>query len=65
MHQAGEFTGRRRCFARLQAEDFRLYGSIGSHLEHLERNDGWKGFNQPGIDGVRRIRDPRKNLVHH
>ena len=46
-----------------QAEDFRLYGAIGSHLENLERNDGFKGFNQPGIDGVLRIIDPRKNLV--
>jgi hypothetical protein len=46
-----------------QAEDFRLHGSIGSHLENLERNDGFKGFNQPGIDGVLRAIDPRKNLV--
>lgn len=46
-----------------QAEDFRLHGSIGSHLENLERNEGFKGFNQPGIDGVLRAIDPRKNLV--
>lgn len=46
-----------------QAEDFRLHGAIGSHLENLERNDGFKGFNQPGIDGVLRIIDPRTNLV--
>ena len=46
-----------------QAEDFRLNGAIGSHFENLERNDGYKGFNQPGIDGVLRIIDPRKNLV--
>ena len=46
-----------------QAEDFRLHGAIGSHLENLERNEGFKGFNQPGIDGVLRIIDPRKNLV--
>ena len=46
-----------------QAEDFRLHGSIGSHLENLERNDGFKGFNQPGIDGVLRALDPRQNLV--
>jgi hypothetical protein len=46
-----------------QAEDFRLNGAIGSHLENLERNEGFKGFNQPGIDGVLRIIDPRKNLV--
>ena len=46
-----------------QAEDFRLHGSIGSHLENLERNDGFKGFNQPGIDGVLRAIDPRVTLV--
>lgn len=47
-----------------QAEDFRLNGAIGSHFENLERNEGFKGFNQPGIDGVLRIIDPRKNLVN-
>jgi hypothetical protein len=46
-----------------QAEDFRLNGAIGSHLENLERNDGYKGFNQPGINSVLQIIDPRKNLV--
>ncbi len=46
-----------------QAEEFRLNGAIGSHLENLERNDGFKGFNQPGIDGVLRMIDPRKNLM--
>ena len=46
-----------------QAEDFRLHGAIGSHLENLERNEGFKGFNQPGIDGVLRVLDPRQNLV--
>lgn len=46
-----------------QAENFRLHGAIGSHLENLERNDGFKGFNQPGIDGVLRIIDPRRNMV--
>lgn len=46
-----------------EAESFRLNGAIGSHLENLERNFGFKGFNQPGIDGVLRIIDPRRNLV--
>lgn len=46
-----------------EAEDFRLRGAIGSHLENLERNLGYKGFNQPGIDGVLRIIDPRKNVL--
>jgi hypothetical protein len=45
-----------------EAEDFRLQGAIGAHLENIERNDGFKGFNQPGIDGVLRIIDPRQNL---
>ncbi len=43
-----------------EAERFRLHGAVGSHLENLERNDGFKGFNQPGIDGVLRIIDPRR-----
>lgn len=45
-----------------QAEDFRLNGAIGSHFENLERNFGFKGFNQPGIDSVLRVIDPRENL---
>lgn len=46
-----------------EAEDFRLNGALATHLENLERNDGYKGFNQPGIDDVLRIIDPRQNLV--
>jgi hypothetical protein len=46
-----------------EAEDFRLRGAIGSHLENLERNQGYKGFNQPGIDGVLRIIDPRQHVL--
>ena len=45
------------------AEDFRKNGAIGSHFENLERNDGFKGFNQPGIDDVLRVIDPRKQLL--
>ena len=45
------------------AENFRLHGAIGSHFENLERNEGFKGFNQPGIDAVLRVIDPRKQLV--
>ena len=42
------------------AADFRKRGAIGSHLENLERNQGYKGFNQPGISEVLRIIDPRE-----
>ncbi|MFO0451743.1 MAG: hypothetical protein ACK52I_24340 [Pseudomonadota bacterium] len=42
-----------------EAEQIRLNGFIAAHLENIERNDGYKGFNRPGIDGVLRALDPR------
>jgi hypothetical protein len=43
-----------------QAERFRREGAIGSHLEILERNDGYKGFNQTGISDIIQRTDPRR-----
>ena len=37
-------------------------GAIGSHLEILERNDGYKGFNQTGISQIIRRTDPRTQV---
>jgi hypothetical protein len=45
-----------------QAEQFRTKGTIGSHLENLERNDGFKGFNQAGVSEIIHATDPRKNI---
>lgn len=42
-----------------EGEKVRLNGAIAAHLENIERNDGYKGFNKPGIDGVLRKLDPR------
>jgi hypothetical protein len=42
-----------------QAEKFLRDGAIGSHLEILERNEGYKGFNQTGINDIIRRTDPR------
>ncbi|QGN55629.1 hypothetical protein [Novosphingobium sp. Gsoil 351] len=42
-----------------EAEKLRLEGSIVTHLENIERNDGFKGFNREGIDSVLRKLDPR------
>lgn len=42
-----------------QAEQFRSHGALGSHLEILQRDDGYKGFNQAGIDEIIRATDPR------
>ncbi|MBX3441181.1 MAG: hypothetical protein KF774_02150 [Planctomyces sp.] len=43
-----------------QLARFRSEGAVGSHLEILERNDGYKGFNQAGINEILRDTDPRK-----
>jgi hypothetical protein len=45
-----------------QAEQFRTQGAIGSHLENLERNEGFKGFNQKGVSEIIAKTDPRKNV---
>ncbi|HEX4125102.1 MAG TPA: hypothetical protein VHY37_10290 [Tepidisphaeraceae bacterium] len=46
-----------------QAKQFREQGAIGSHLENLERNAGFKGFNQTGVSEIITATDPRKNLA--
>ena len=43
-----------------QADRFRREGALGSHLEILERNDGYKGFNQTGISEIIARTDPRR-----
>lgn len=45
-----------------EAEDIRMNGYIATHLENIERNEGYKGFNKPGIDGVLRALDPRASV---
>ncbi len=42
-----------------QAAQFCTNGAIGSHLENLERNDGFKGFNQTGVSEIIAKTDPR------
>ena len=43
-----------------QAQQFLSNGAIGSHLEILQRNDGYKGFNQSGINEIISATDPRR-----
>jgi hypothetical protein len=45
-----------------QATQFREQGALGSHLENLERNDGFKGFNQTGVSEIIAATDPRRHL---
>jgi hypothetical protein len=48
-----------------QANQFRESGAIGSHLENLERNEGFKGFNQTGVSEIISATDPRKQAREH
>lgn len=43
-----------------QAKQFLADGAIGSHLEILQRDDGYKGFNQRGINEIIAATDPRR-----
>jgi hypothetical protein len=43
-----------------QAEKFLGRGTIGSHLENIERREGYKGFNRKNVSAIIRDTDPRK-----
>lgn len=42
-----------------EAERFKLHGAIGSHLENLQRREGFKGFNQKNVSIIIKQTDPR------
>jgi hypothetical protein len=44
-----------------QAERLGREGAIGSHFEVLERNAGYRGFNQEGINRIIVATDPRRS----
>jgi hypothetical protein len=44
----------------VQAERLQREGALGSHFEVLERNAGYKGFNQDGINKIILATDPRR-----
>lgn len=52
----------RRQITEEQANEFRSRGAIGSHLENLERKEGFKGFNQQNVSTIIHATDPRKHL---
>ncbi|WP_339733334.1 hypothetical protein [uncultured Gimesia sp.] len=43
-----------------EADKFREKGAIGSHLEILQREEGFKGFNQSGINDIIQETNPLK-----
>lgn len=42
-----------------QAIKFSTYGGVGSHLENLQRREGYKGFNQKNVSFIIKKTDPR------
>ncbi|MCF6159619.1 MAG: hypothetical protein E3K32_13855 [wastewater metagenome] len=40
-----------------------MKGIIGSHLENIQRNQGFKGFNQRSVSAIIKATDPRKYKV--
>lgn len=45
-----------------QGESFLARGAVGSHLENIERNEGYKGFNKKNVSAIIRQTDPRQQL---
>lgn len=44
---------------REQADKFTSYGAIGSHMENLQRREGFKGFNSKNVSTIIKETDPR------
>ncbi|MBE0597190.1 MAG: hypothetical protein IH614_07975, partial [Desulfuromonadales bacterium] len=49
----------RQLLSREQEERFLAQGAIGSHLENIERREGYKGFNKKNVSVIIRRTDPR------
>ncbi len=46
----------------VQRDAFTRQGAIGSHLENIQRGEGFKGFNQQTVSDIIRRTDPRARL---
>lgn len=45
------------------ADKFLAYGAVGSHLENLQRREGYKGFNQKNVSFIIKKTDPRHHKI--
>lgn len=59
----------RRCLelgwiSQAEHDKFLAEGAIGSHLENLQRTEGYKGFNQKSVSAILQAVDPRTVRVH-
>jgi 4-hydroxyphenylpyruvate dioxygenase-like putative hemolysin len=46
-----------------QGERFLTQGAVGSHLENIQRREGYKGFNRKNVSAIIRDTDPRRHLT--
>lgn len=46
-----------------QADRFLAHGAVGSHLENIDRREGYKGFNRKNVSAIIRDTDPRKHAA--
>ena len=42
-----------------EAKQFHEHGAVGSHMENLQRREGYKGFNQKNVSNIIKRTDPR------
>ncbi len=52
-----------RKITQVQHDTFLSKGALGSHMENLQRRQGFKGFNQDSVTAIIKATDPRK-AVH-
>lgn len=43
-----------------EAEKFKTEGAVGSHVENIQRSDGYKGFSQKQVSSIIRDTDPKQ-----
>ena len=55
-----EALASRKLIDQTQRDKFLSDGAIGSHLENIERRQGFKGFNQDSVSVIIRATDPRQ-----
>ena len=48
---------------KLQYDEFLSKGAVGSHMENLQRNQGFKGFNQRSVTAIIKATDPRSYKI--
>ncbi len=54
---------KRKSITREQGDQFLSQGAVGSHLENIQRREGYKGFNRKNVSAIIRETDPRKYLA--